>query len=249
MSYTNRYTAFIDILGFKELIRRSESDVTIQQLLSQVMNYLAGIRNENYEKKMSDIGKEVSVFSDSVVISWDGNCPGGGFYTLMDLIFICNALLTVGIFVRGGISYGGLIHDHEGARCYGPAMVSAYLLESNNAIYPRILVDTSVFEASFRNPGRANTPSMELEYLAGLVVKSKLDGLYYLNYLAQPNEFDSPQEYYEHIQRTRTHIITNLMSSRGNHRVYSKYTWFRDYFNSCIVQVYSDLSPLLIPLE
>ena len=68
------------------------------------MNYLAGIRNENYEKKMSDIGKEVSVFSDSVVISWDGNCPGGGFYTLMDLIFICNALLTVGIFVRGGIS-------------------------------------------------------------------------------------------------------------------------------------------------
>lgn len=67
---------------------------------------------------MADLGKQVSVFSDSIVISYDMIRPGSGFFVLLDLVYICNDLLGVGMPVRGGVTVGSLIHDNN--KCFGP---------------------------------------------------------------------------------------------------------------------------------
>lgn len=66
---------------------------------------------ENYNGMlpMADLGKQVTAFSDSIVISYDAAMPGGGFHVLMDLVYICNDLLGIGIPVRGGVTVGQLI--------------------------------------------------------------------------------------------------------------------------------------------
>ena len=75
---------------------------------------------------MVDLGKQVTVFSDSIVISYDASTPGGGVQILMDLVYICNDLLRIGIPMRGGVTVGSLIHDEH--KCFGPAMIEAYLM-------------------------------------------------------------------------------------------------------------------------
>lgn len=246
MEYPNRYVAFIDILGFKSLVAQSACNSETLNLLNRVMNYLVDAQRENYRRDMPNIGKEVSVFSDSVVISWDGTCPGAGFYTLLDMVFICNDLLFEGILVRGGITYGALIHDHDGARCFGPAMVAAYQLESQRAIYPRILIDPSVIEADLRNPGSANSPDQELEYLDHLIVGHPDSGEYDLDFLSQLSEFNSPEDYDHFIWKTREHIIFNLKSTCNMPSVHAKYEWLGQYFNATVQKVYQNPSDRLI---
>lgn len=109
------------------------------------LSYIGSMQHDNYNGMlpMVDLGKQVTAFSDSIVISYDTSMPGGGFHVLMDLVYICNDLLGIGIPVRGGVTVGQLIHDER--KCFGPAMVEAYLMESQAAIYPRIIINLNVY--------------------------------------------------------------------------------------------------------
>ena len=113
-TYENRYVAFLDILGFKNMVLQSENNQQILNLINMALNYTAKIQIENYEQNMPmvDLGKQVSVFSDSIVISYEMIRPGSGFFVLLDLVYICNDLLGVGMPVAGGYLYGSFL-DHE----------------------------------------------------------------------------------------------------------------------------------------
>lgn len=152
-TYSLRYVAFLDLLGFKTLVDQSDSNQEILDKINLALEYTAGIRQDNYEGAMSlaKIDKHVTVFSDSIVISYATTMPGGGFQVLMDLVYICNDLLGIGIPVRGGVTVGKLIHDES--KCFGPAMVDAYLMESEKAKYPRVIIDKKVLEYDLRRPG------------------------------------------------------------------------------------------------
>ncbi|HTG56249.1 MAG TPA: hypothetical protein VL943_08285, partial [Niabella sp.] len=49
---------------------------------------------------------------------------------------------NLGMMIRGGITIGDLIHEENGA-LFGPAMNEAYRLESNSAIYPRVVISNN----------------------------------------------------------------------------------------------------------
>lgn len=118
VNYNLRYVAFLDLLGFKNMVNQSVENQTILNNINRALNYIGGIQHDNYNGIMSmvDLGKQVTVFSDSIVISYDALMPGGGFHVLMDLVYICNDLLGIGIPVRGGVTVGPLIHDE--LKCY-----------------------------------------------------------------------------------------------------------------------------------
>lgn len=174
--YENRVTAFLDILGFKNWINNSVEENVFNQI-KKTLEYIADERESNYHGFLSEYNtdgdKEISVFSDSIVISYGETERGGTFYLLMDLIYICIHLNQEGFFVRGGVTYGKLYHkDHV---CFGPAMVKAYELEQR-AIYPRIIVDKNVLKHGRNCPGYANTPEQEKEFLKSLILEDKQDG-------------------------------------------------------------------------
>lgn len=188
-----------------------------------------------------EFGKQVTTFSDSIVISYSTSTPGGGFHILMDLIYICIDLLANGILVRGGVTVGQLIHDKQ--KCFGPAMIEAYKMESEKAINPRIIIDKNVLKYDLKNPGPANDVELESEYLFNLIktdTEPENKELFYLDYLKQKNEFVDSDAYIEFIFNTKDFIVENLSKFRENEKVYKKYEWFKQYYNETINTVCSE---------
>lgn len=246
-NYDLRYVAFLDFMGFKDMVEQSAVDPTTLKIINQAVEYMYNIQYDNYNGiiPMDKLGKQVTAFSDSVVISYDASMSGGGFHVLMDLVYICNDLLQLGIPIRGGVTVGQLIHNER--KCFGPAMVKAYLMESKDAKFPRVIVDLNLINYALDNPGKANTFEQEKEYLYELLREDSSDKIVFLDYLKQINEFDDCEIYNEHILRTKEFITKNLSKYIYDTKKYEKYVWFKEYYNETINFIYSDPKPLLIP--
>jgi len=134
--YENRAVAFIDILGFRSLIRqRKERDIL--DVLSTPPSFDDMFRTMS----SSELDFQVTRFSDSIVCSM--RIPhrknlGAGLFVAAYAGHLALEMLAKGILVRGAITAGQLYHRED--IVFGPAMVDAYELESKHAHYPRIIV-------------------------------------------------------------------------------------------------------------
>ena len=162
----------------------------------------------------------------------------------MDLVHICNDLLGIGIPVRGGITVGKLIHDE--LKCFGPAMVEAYKIESEIAVFPRVIIKPKVMEYDLKRPGEANTVAYEAEFLRGLIKRDSRDEQIFLDYMKQSQEFDTPEMYYEYVRKTREFIIENLDKYATDKELLRKYKWLKRYYNKTIKSVYEEAEDLII---
>lgn len=235
--FEERFIAFVDILGFKEIVKKAKNDINFQNDISAVLNYIAKIRNDNYHGYLSKYGiyNDVSVFSDSIVISYPCNCSDGAglFHLLMDLIFMCFDLINHGIYVRGGITVGEIIHDQNIS--WGPAFIAAYELEENQAVYPRIIVDKNAIEIAKAIYKRKFPYDKDGDYLDKLIALDE-DGIYYLDYLSQYSEFDDISDYIICLKLIRENIVYNIQNSSIT-KIKDKYDWFAKYFNRTIANL------------
>lgn len=237
--YTQRVIAFIDILGFKNHVRESLILPEKARQLHCSLQRIYQMKQENDEiqsiTSLKEEGVEVSVFSDSAVISYPVTMEGGLFYILLDLIHLQIDLAAYGILVRGGIALGEVYHD--GNILYGPAMVEAYELELCEAVYPRIVVKRDTLLRGIETTyASQNGIRMEAEYIDSCVQKDEAqDDLYYLDFLRQDQELiDVGDEYFRWLKVVRKMIVQGLNLSIGNQRVFSKYAWLRRYFNEVV---------------
>lgn len=126
-------------------------------------------------------------------------------------------------------------------------MNEAYTMESDEAIYPRILINKNVLDFDLENPGLANTVEQENKYLLGLIKTVPGNkNLFILDYLKQYNELDDIYAYLDFISNTRDFIIKNLSKFKENERVYKKYEWLKRYYNETIQSFHIDLGEFLI---
>src|SRR6185369_2017835 len=113
------YVAFIDILGFSDLVTNSERDAPLFDELVQALTLIKWSRR-------SGMSFRYHAFSDSIVTSVDRNGD-----SLMELISnvseLCFRLLAMGEMTRGAIVVGKLYHD-EGI-VFGPGLIGAYQME------------------------------------------------------------------------------------------------------------------------
>lgn len=139
MKYETRLIAFVDFLGFKQMIKESETSErrtgevysAIRNIYEVLWDYLAN--------SSCDTTLRITHFSDSIVLS----CL---FDEVEDVVLIMRHLRYIqqclaeehSMLIRGGITIGDLIHDDQ--ILMGPAMVEAYHMESKVALYPRIIV-------------------------------------------------------------------------------------------------------------
>lgn len=139
--YSNRVVCFIDILGFGELIKSLETDSELHQKLHGALKRIKSYKASSLEKNTAQSDLEVSVFSDSIVISSEEDGYHGVVWSSLHLQ--CD-LLSLGILTRGGMSLGKTIHEDD--ILYGEGMLKSYNLESRAAVYPRIIIDQSILE-------------------------------------------------------------------------------------------------------
>ncbi|MGG2469320.1 hypothetical protein ACOV1W_16470 [Paraclostridium bifermentans] len=225
MEYSTRVVVFMDILGFKEMVL----DPNRKDNLFYVMNYFKWTGESNYTGllKENDLGKEVTVFSDSIVISYDAKIQGQVFYILLDIIRIQLDLANRGIILRGGVSIGELYHNRE--TIFGPAMIKAYELESKNAIYPRIILDQKLLDYAYENPSDHHNSEQEMEYILSLIEMDK-DGYWYTDFLSQEGELDYQSDIVYIFDKLKE--ITSKGIKSSNESVKEKYLWLDSYIKS-----------------
>ena len=252
INYDLRYVAFLDLMGFRNMVDQSTIDADILNTINQALDYTGYVQYNNYHGTFSlvELGKQVTSFSDSVVISYNASMPGGGFYVLIDIVHICINLLGLGIPVRGGVTVGKLIHTER--KCFGPAMVRAYLMESQKAKFPRVLIDSEVMKHDLENPGAANTVEYEADYLSQIVQKDAIDNYYFLDYLKQYEEFDEFESYIDYMLGIKEFIIRKLSiyqlsTHKEDEEIYMKYVWLKNYYNKTIEAVLAEPKQFLIP--
>jgi hypothetical protein len=117
---------------------------------------------------------------------------------------------------------------------FGPAMVRAYELERDAAVYPRIVIDRELIKAADASRWAP-------------IVEHGDDGFYFLNYLFGSVEFlaqhrstypeESRRSLLNHRQTIRKAIQRLQHENKMNDRILQKYLWLINYHNSVAHEV------------
>lgn len=212
------YVAFIDILGFKNLIKGMPIDDIVSMFHKiDYSNKHTGIYYYIDKELQAVIPRNeihYKIMSDSVVIYINANVEGA----LHGLIMYCssfqsNLLICSSkpILCRGGIARGELYVDGE--IIAGSGLVSAYELESKTAIFPRVVIPMNlVDECDLDKYGHSVFENVEKE-----------DGFYvtkYVNRIILSNKGDE-----QLFERLNKYIYDNLASCRDT-RIRDKFLYF-----------------------
>ena len=119
-------------------------------------------------------------------------------------------------------------------------------MESELAIYPRILIHPDVLKYDIMYKGVNNTPEHEKEFLQSLIAIDQSDNSIYLDYLSQNGEFNDSDTYIYYMKCTRQLIINCLQQHQGNARILLKYEWLKNYFNRTIAKFGNCMQHLMI---
>jgi len=270
--YTECYTAYLDILGAKALVLRSEREPRLRERLATAL--VAIKETPPYlESKRDDIDHilenvlRIQVLSDSVILFIPATTSLAWFLWVVRRLY--DKMICLGLCFRGAITLGGMLWEEQNIENYaegvektarssvalGPALVNAYLLESEVAVYPRILISEPLHarirnidfqKGNAENPlDRWNFPLVNHGCRLGLshFVKTDFDGRPYFDILNRnihrhdkiggkgtpndPNDFDdTPGEVW--VQRYRDVAAENLGSAKDE-KIKAKYAWLLNY--------------------
>jgi len=134
------YVAFLDILGFSGMVERDCSGPTKDAVY---LPKLLGVHKAAFEYASKFAGAKVTQFSDSIILALPYSADE--FAGVVDHVAILQqTLLQDGILSRGGLSYGKHYSDEE--FIFSDALIRAYKIERDRAIFPRVVVDDDLLD-------------------------------------------------------------------------------------------------------
>jgi len=231
--YENRLVFFIDILGFKEKVAESNKNISSLDKIVKVLQIFNDFKQFNMDLKefkdiefsmegIFDATREITHFSDSIVISFNLKNTTTIQFIIEYLLNIIVKALTYDMVFRGGVAMGKLIHSED--HVFGPAFIEAYQLECE-AKNPRIIFSNEI----------AQTYSL-CKYGG---VKQDTDGYYYLDYF-NIQDFDfhggSPSEDIMRHLNCLDKIIEKGLSNTDDDIV-KKYLWMKSKYNWAITNI------------
>ncbi|MCF9004244.1 hypothetical protein [Pseudomonas syringae] len=145
VEYEKRLTLFLDFLGFSEKVKATEKNA------ERLIDLVDALKDA---AETANIGSapdfQATQFSDCLVISYKFESPDALFDIVNKLSLIVVSLASRGYLIRGGLTYGWLLHTDE--IVVGPAMIRAHSLESKVAKAPRVILDPEIFNAALKKP-------------------------------------------------------------------------------------------------
>lgn len=254
INYEKRLIAFIDLLGFKNAVYKTgdgtREGYNIKNNIDKIMNFNDGVYTLNkliikkakkvnlQTKKSRPLTKaHITFFSDSMIISTpviEEVNKEDGYYEefLKTIVRLSNEYVKQGFLARGGITFGKLCHT--GNICYGPAMNNAYILESQDAKFPRILIDKFAEKELL-----AKNTAQYSEYIKS----DETDGRSFLDYLKKTkdiNYYGDKEGYYELLKGIKQMIGSKFRNNNDEDiekRILEKYEWYKEYYNDTIKKV------------
>ena len=221
--YKRSAVAFLDILGFKSMVEESKKD---EKQFTRILNALRvmKLRKRGNNKEERQEGNVVSIFSDSIVISYQEESLKQALFDLIeDVMNIQNELLEYKILCRGGIAVGKLYHSKS--KVFGPALIKAYDLEKDKAKFPRVVLKQSSLEKCNHSDCKKTNYSISDDRIMQYLCKDEKDSsLLYIDYLHQyiPK---FTRDYKENVDKC---IEEGL---KGNDLcVLEKFKWLKEYW-------------------
>jgi len=248
--YEPCYVAFLDILGFSAKVVESRRKSEILKQLIDSLNICSCIPSGG--KKIDSDGEkrtlEIQSRYCSDTIGFFMKEEKKDFPHLLFIVrYLQDRLWELGICLRGGIALGKMYwNPKEPNITLGTGWIKAYKLESEIAIYPRIVVAEDLYE-SFQN--HSAKPFAKEGFLKDYI-KKDFDGVYFLDLLnrdvlrkkgevleSRNGDFSiiwnlSAESSNLHIENEVQRICKDGFSS-GNFRVQQKYHWLENYLFDC----------------
>ncbi|WP_142847071.1 hypothetical protein [Telmatospirillum sp. J64-1] len=222
--YRDRVVAYFDVLGFSKFVCDTEVD-SQKSGIEKLKNMLLRLKNEHdfiykiMKDNRDDSWIDMSFFSDSIVISGSKEKLWFVFREVGNLICF---LLKMGLPCRGAVSFGSFHHDKD--FLMGPALVEAHKIESECAIYPRILLTQEVVDLWERY---VENELQNVRADKAAVIQKDADGWWMLNYLHPEwiglSESPSPEDIRE--------AICQRLKEENSPKIRAKYSWLANYFN------------------
>lgn len=226
--YSERITAFVDILGFESyLYSNSTSASDVLSLLSTQQS--VAVSNQVISSSKSDF--KIQSFSDNIVISVV-NSSDAFSELVCYLVDLFVSSLKSGLFIRGGVQVGDLYQDTSQNVVFGPALVEAYKLESHQANFPRIILSKKLVEQInlWKNDPKATAfyqASDSFYDFIHLYIRQSKDGPYIINVL---NDLASGVDEAEKML-LKNIVLDNLHKSIERPEVYIKIRKFAEHWN------------------
>ncbi len=256
--YEKCFIAFLDILGFGTKVVESQDRIGKLSILINSIKICGGFPSgakeaTNGHGSLRTIDIRSRFFSDTIVFYLHENDED-----IAQLFFIIrylqDRLWEKGICLRGAITIGGMYWpDKKENITLGPGLIEAYKLESEVAIYPRIIVSEELYKYIQDNNAKADPFGGGLRYEkpdAKLkdYVKQDDDGIYFLDLLnseilrtndekleSNDDKFSINWNFlsesnYDDILAKVDEIVTENISSEDK-KIRQKYNWLKSYLN------------------
>lgn len=244
--YEKRLCAFIDILGFRDLVQQSVKSPFLYNKIRDLLREVgrarpiwerdnpvdiieSRLRQQGVQHPKAEANRLIdeyssaergTSFSDSIVLSAALNDHAiTGFFT--SLLFLSEGIAELGKYVRGAVCLGELCHEPD--ICFGPALITAYDLEKN-AEYPRIIFSSE----TYMQISKVSLPSVGS--LASFI-REDADGQRFLDFLNK-KAFELAGDFRtDQMNEIRRGLNNQLFSSQVSNRVRKKLEWLAGYFN------------------
>jgi hypothetical protein len=241
--YSIRYAAFLDILGFSEIVRKTEHD-TAPTRVNALATALAEIGSQHLSVNES-VDFQFQSFSDSIVIS-SAETSTGLLHILQSISDLSVRLLREGLLLRGAIAKGKLHHDRS--IMFGPALLDAYSIETNIAKFPRVILSRDVYR-DFQDIASGHQIPQVLLAEDGPPYLHIFARLRILNETRPTVDFLNSEEILQ-AQACQRAIQGLLDDSIYEPRHYEKLRWLAIYWNSTVGVAAPDvaLEPIVFPI-
>lgn len=216
--YTDCYIAFLDILGFKNLIDTKPCEEIYKIFSTKMKKPLSAFsKGTKSILDMEDI--KMKVMSDSICFYVDSQKRNA----LVGLIATCAYFqvellrMQEPILSRGAIVKGNLYTENH--IVFGPGFVKAYQMEEHSAKFPRIILTRSMLEDA-----RDNTDEDIVDYIPQTVF-CDFDEFYAIDYLELFEGFDTRGE---DCHRLLKHI-NSILGTTTDSSVREKYLYLKKH--------------------
>lgn len=220
--YSNCYIAFIDILGFKKKVETMPCSEIYEIYAKKIKKPLSGVYlGSELCFDMSNI--KMKVMSDSICFFVDSSKTNA----LIGLIMTCQSFqkqllqLQEPVLTRGAIIKGDIFEESD--IIYGPGFVRAYLMEENNAKYPRIIMTKETVDSA-----EVNTAN-NMKGILSQSIFSDFDAFYVIDYWELLEGLDTENVY---CPRLLSHI-NSILDTTTDNSIREKYLYMRKNLLRC----------------
>jgi|SRR5580704_655887 hypothetical protein len=179
LAYKLRLIAYLDILGFRDLIK-SKPPGFISQVIGQAIQWTSPDKKdrkafqENYVNFSDLIVHTIPL--ETLAVQASG---GDLYYETKNLAFAQGALINEGVLLRGALTLGLLERTYK--VLFGPGLIAGYELERHYAKFPRIILSPDLFRQNKATRLLwAHEFKEEMKYIGEYVKRD--DGVVFIDY-------------------------------------------------------------------